>query len=77
MSDIPNPWDAQISSHALVLGFAYSLTPKGLPGQYNEKIAKQLNRIIRQARGLERTNDLGSECSGRFSTQSNVNGKGS
>jgi hypothetical protein len=54
MSDIPNPWDAQISSHALVLGFAYSLTPKGLPGQYNEKIAKQLNRIIRQARGLEK-----------------------
>ncbi len=45
MSDLPNLSNPEVSRHSLVLGFAYSLTPEGLPGIYNEQIADQLSHV--------------------------------
>lgn len=49
MSDLPNLSNPEISRHSLVLGFAYSLTPEGSPGIYNEQIADQLKTVILSA----------------------------
>ncbi len=54
MSDFPSLTDPIVSRHSLVLGFAYSLTPEGLPGAYNEQIAKQIKAVILSAVGQEK-----------------------
>lgn len=38
-----------IPPHSLVLGFAFSMTPEGLPGTYNEHLANQLRSVLRDA----------------------------
>src|SRR5215210_5820230 len=50
ISELNNP---EFSQHTLVLGFAFSLTPEGLPGSYNDRIAEQLKEIISIARNHE------------------------
>lgn len=46
MNDIAEISEQVISRDSIVLGFAYSLTPEGFPGDYNEKLAAQLNGVI-------------------------------
>ncbi len=46
-----------LDAHSLLVGFAYSLTPDGFPGKYNEKIADRMKDAINKVKERDKPED--------------------